>query len=115
MNQQENLFNTRGNGKFYQQPSNNNNLQKGNKKSRQDIKNFELTTKGFNPIQSKSVNKYQGTNNIHSGPQGKVSRLKEKYISLEKGQQNYNKRDHVTQTQAGFYKNKGIKIEFHDG
>jgi len=32
---------------------------------------------------------------------------------LEKGQYNYN-RDHVTQTQAGFYKNKAIKIDFHD-
>ena len=31
---------------------------------------------------------------------------------MEKGQNNY--RDHVTQTQAGFYKNKMIKIDFHE-
>ena len=41
-----------------------------------------------------------------------MSKLKEKYISLEKGQNQYNKRDHVTQTQAGFYKNKALKLEF---
>jgi hypothetical protein len=69
------MYNTKGGGKFYQQTSSNGHG-KANKKSREDIKNFELTTKGFHPIQSKSVNKTshngQGTNN----PTTKVSKLK---------------------------------------
>ena len=104
------MINTKG-AKIYQQ-SQSNNQGKSNKKSREDIKNFELTTKGFHPIQSKSVNKTSQNGQSHN-PTTKVSKLKEKYISLEKGQHNYN-RDHVTQTQAGFYKNKIIRIDFHD-
>lgn len=106
------MFNTKGGGKFYQQ-SLSNNQGKMNKKSKDDIRNFELTTKGFHPIHSKSVNKTSHNGQNNHGPTTKVSKLKEKYISLEKGHNNYN-RDHVTQTQAGFYKNKMIRIDFHD-
>ena len=46
-------------------------------------------------VQSKSVNKTQ-----------KMSKLKEKYISIEKSKH----RDNITHTHAGFYKNKPPKI-----
>ena len=72
------MFNTKGGGKFYQQSLSNNHGKVNNKKSREEIKNFELTTKGFHPIHSKSVNKNtqngQGSNNHN--PTTKVSKLK---------------------------------------
>lgn len=69
------MLNTKG-GKLYQQ-SMSNNQGKAHKKSRDDIKNFELTTKGFHPIQSKSVNKTSHNNpNQGHNPTTKVSKLK---------------------------------------
>jgi hypothetical protein len=75
----DNMINTKA-AKLYQQ-SLSSNQGKDQKKSRDDIKNFELTTKGFHPIQSKSVNKTSQNGQNHN-PTTKVSKLKEKYISL---------------------------------
>lgn len=96
---QESPYNTRVN-KFNNYQSNN--QSKVNRLSREEIVNFEFTSKGFNPIHSKSVNKtgQHGQTNM-----GKMYKLNNKYASLEKGPTTMS-RENVPQTQAGFYKNK---------
>jgi hypothetical protein len=59
------------------------------------------------------VNKTSHNGNGAGNNPSKMSKKQDKYISLEKGQHPHI-RDHVTQTQTGFYKNKALKIDFQD-